>query len=80
MIRSISFIVLTQFFHFNELKILRQPSYLFFKLNQQYFFSLLSFIFYSSLVDNYKLFQCHFFNIHKKNIVLFLIYFYILQI
>jgi len=25
MIKSISFIVLTQFFHFNELKILRQP-------------------------------------------------------
>jgi len=30
MIKSISFIVLTQFFHFNELKILRQPGYLFF--------------------------------------------------
>jgi len=30
MIKSISFIVLTQFFHFNELKILRQPAYLFF--------------------------------------------------
>jgi len=28
MIKSISFIVLTQFFHFNELKILRQPAYL----------------------------------------------------
>jgi len=26
-IKSISFIVLTQFFHFNELKILRQPGY-----------------------------------------------------
>jgi len=25
MIKSIAFIVLTQFFHFNELKILRQP-------------------------------------------------------
>jgi len=25
--------------HFNELKILRQPGYLFFKLNQQYFFT-----------------------------------------
>jgi len=35
-IKLISFIVLTQFFHFNELKILRQPVYLFFKLNQQY--------------------------------------------
>jgi len=32
-------IVLTHFFHFNELKILRQPGYFFFfKLNQQYFF------------------------------------------
>jgi len=30
MIKSISFIVLTQFFNFNELKILRQPGYLFF--------------------------------------------------
>jgi len=38
MIKSISFIVLTQFFHFSELKILRQPGYLIFKLNQQYFF------------------------------------------
>jgi len=36
-IKLISFIVLTQFFHFNELKVLRQPGY-FFKLNQQYFF------------------------------------------
>jgi len=35
-IKSISFIV-TQFFHFNELKILRQPGYLIIKLNQQYF-------------------------------------------
>jgi len=40
MIRSLSFIVLTHFFQFNELKILRQPGYLlFFKLNQQYFFT-----------------------------------------
>jgi len=46
MIKSISFIVFTQFFHFNELKILRQPglfllifiSTYFFKLNQQYFY------------------------------------------
>jgi len=37
MIKSISFIVLTQLFHFNELQILRQPGYfIFFKLNQQY--------------------------------------------
>jgi len=37
-IKSISFIVLTQFFHFNELNILRQTRLLhFFKLNQQYF-------------------------------------------
>jgi len=34
MIKSISFIVLTQIFHFIELKILRQPGY---KLNQQFF-------------------------------------------
>jgi len=40
MIKSIFFIVLTQFFHFNELKILRQPGYLIFiKLNQHYFFT-----------------------------------------
>jgi len=32
MIKSISFIVSTQHFHFNKLKILRQP-------NQQYFFT-----------------------------------------
>jgi len=39
MIKSISFIVLTQFFHFNQLKILRQPGFfIFFKLNQQYIF------------------------------------------
>jgi len=38
MIKSISFIVLTHFLHFNQPKILRQPGYLiFFKLNQQYF-------------------------------------------
>jgi len=30
MIKSISFIVLTQFFHFNELKFLRQPGYFIF--------------------------------------------------
>jgi len=30
MIKSISLIVLTQFFHFNELKILRQPGYFIF--------------------------------------------------
>jgi len=30
MIKSISIIVLTQFFHINELKFLRQPGYLIF--------------------------------------------------
>jgi len=30
MIKSFSFIVLTHFFYFNELKILRQPGYLLF--------------------------------------------------
>jgi len=39
MMKSITFIVLTQFSHFNELKMLRQPGYLFFKLNQQYVFT-----------------------------------------
>jgi len=36
MIKSISFVVLTHFFQFNQL--LRQPGYLLFKLNQQYLF------------------------------------------
>jgi len=35
MIKPISFIVLSHFFQFNQLKILRQPGY-FFKLNHQY--------------------------------------------
>jgi len=39
MIKLISFIVLTHFFQFNHLKILRQPGYLLFKLNQQYFYT-----------------------------------------
>jgi len=39
MIKSLSFIVLTHFFQFNELKILRQPGYLLFKLNHQYVFT-----------------------------------------
>jgi len=38
MIKSISFIVLTQFFHFSELKIKATRLLNFFKLNQQYFF------------------------------------------
>jgi len=38
MIKSISFIVLTHFFQFNQLTFLRQPGYLILKLNQQYFF------------------------------------------
>jgi len=38
MLKSITFIVLTTFFQFNELKILRQPGS-FFKLNQKYFFT-----------------------------------------
>jgi len=37
MIKSISFIVLTKFFHFNELNFKATLS--FFKLNQQYFFT-----------------------------------------
>jgi len=43
MIKSISFIVLTQFLHFNDLKI--KASYLFFKLNQQYFFTVYIYIY-----------------------------------
>jgi len=35
-IKSISFIVLTHFFQFNQLKILMQAGYLLFKLNQQF--------------------------------------------
>jgi len=38
MIKSISFIVLTKFFHFNELNF-KATRLLFFKLNQQYFFT-----------------------------------------
>jgi len=38
MIKSISFIVLTQFFHVNEIKILRQPGYFFFKVKPTIFF------------------------------------------
>jgi len=38
MIKSVFFFVLTKFVHFNELKILRQPGYFIFMLNQQYFF------------------------------------------
>jgi len=51
-IKSISFIVLTQFFHFSELKILRQPGYfIFFKLNQQYFCTVLFDYFLIFIVD-----------------------------
>jgi len=39
MIKSISFIVITQFFHFNELKIKAIRLLHFLKLNQQYFFT-----------------------------------------
>jgi len=39
MIKLISFIELTQLFNFNELKVLwQQGFFIFFKLNQQYFF------------------------------------------
>jgi len=38
MVKLIYFIVLTHFSQFNQLKILRQPCYLLFKLNHQYFF------------------------------------------
>jgi len=36
-VKLIYFIVLTHFFQFNQLKILRQPGYLLFKLNQYIF-------------------------------------------
>jgi len=39
MIKSFSFIVLTHFFQFNELKILRQPGYLLFKVKPSIFFT-----------------------------------------
>jgi len=42
MVKLISFIALTHFFQFNELKILRQPGY-FFKLNHQDFFTVYGF-------------------------------------
>jgi len=38
MIKSISFIVLTLFFHFNELKVLRQPGYFIFYVKPTIFF------------------------------------------
>jgi len=45
MVKLISFVVLTHFFQFNELfneLFLRQPGYLlFFKLNHQYFFTVI---------------------------------------
>jgi len=37
MIKSISFIVLTQFFQFNQLKFLRQPGYLIFQVKPTIF-------------------------------------------
>jgi len=39
MIKSISFFVLTHFFHFNQLKILRQPGYLIFEVKLTIFFT-----------------------------------------
>jgi len=39
MIKSFSFIVLTLFFHFNQLKILRQPGYLLFQVKPTIFFT-----------------------------------------
>jgi len=63
MIKSISFIVLTQFFHFNELKILRQPDYTIFKLNQLYIYSVLT-------LKNIKCIYQHFNQImHCKKII-----------
>jgi len=45
MIKLISFIVLTHFFQFNHLKILRQPRLLTFKLNQQYIYIYILYIY-----------------------------------
>jgi len=39
MIKSISFIVLTHFFQFNQLKILRQPGYFIFEVKPTIFFT-----------------------------------------
>jgi len=41
MIKSISFIVLTHFFQFNQLKILMQPGYLFFYVKPTIFFTVI---------------------------------------
>jgi len=38
MIKSISFIVFTHFFHFDQLKILRQPGHLIFQVKPTIFF------------------------------------------
>jgi len=59
MIKSIAFIVLTHFFHFNEIKILRQPA--FFEVKPTIFFSQFTshinfsteFLSYSVISDTY---------------------------
>jgi len=65
MLKSISFIVLTQFFQFNELKILRQQVTSFFKLNQQNLFTvyliiLLSIYIYSNINQIYLRIFCQY--------------------
>jgi len=55
MIKSISFFVLTHFFPFNQLKILRQPGCLIFKLNEQYFFT----VYTSSFLRMFPVLHAH---------------------
>jgi len=50
MIKLISFVVIPHLFQFNQLKTLRQPGYLLFKLNQQYFFT----VYYFSNIHRLK--------------------------
>jgi len=49
MIESIFFIVLTHFFQFNQLKILRQPGYLIFKVKPTIFLSSVRLSIYDTL-------------------------------
>jgi len=49
MIKSISFVALTHFFQFHQLKILRQPSYLFIQVKPTIFFYIYFFHYCSNL-------------------------------
>jgi len=61
MIKLISFIVLTQFLHFNELQFFRHPGYfIFLKLNQQYLFCEYSNTLFYSVIVTYV--ACSYYN------------------